>query len=251
HGQTPLVGVIGSLPYSMLSDDKRGKAYDYEDLLVDVGLSAEATQANVAVGDFITFNQPVHELLSGKIATKAIDNRACVAALTVALNYLQTRSHEWDLIFVATVQEETRLLGGFTAAFDQKPDAAIALDVSHAKQPGVSEPGAYAIGSGPILDIGVNIHPGMYAELIKAARALEMKTSILTHTRASGTETSAVQLTEAGIPTALISIAIRNMHTMVESLVLKDITRAGRLTGEFAARLDHKFLDKLRDSLFA
>ena len=250
HGTKPLIGVVGALPQSMLPDDKRGRAYDYEALLVDVGLSAETTQATVSVGDFITFNQPVHQLMNGRIATKAIDNRACVAALTEALRYLQTRDHSWDVVFAATIQEETRLLGGFLTAFSQKPDVAISLDVSHAKQPGVSEPGSYALGSGPILDIGVNIHPGMLAELRKAADALEMKVNLLTHTRSSGTETSAIQLTEAGIPTALISVAIRNMHTMVESVSLKDISRAGRLTGEFAARLNDTFLDKLHESLF-
>ena len=250
HGTQKFIGVIGALPYSMLPEDKRGQAHGYETFLVDVGVSAETVQAHINVGDVITFNQPIHKLRGGRVATNAIDNRACVAALTVALDYLQTRLHKWDIVIVATIQEETRLLGGFTAAFSQKPDAAIALDVAFAKQPSVSDAGTQPLGSGPMIDIGVNVHPGMYKQLRKSAETLEMKTTILAHTRSSGTEASAVQLTEAGIPTGLISIPIRNMHTMVETVDLKDITRAGRLAGEFAAQLNDQFLDTLRDDLF-
>ena len=86
HGAKPFIGVIGALPHSMLPPDKRDNAFGYEELLVDVGLSAETTLANISVGDFITFNQPIHKLLGGRIATKATDNRACVAALTIALD---------------------------------------------------------------------------------------------------------------------------------------------------------------------
>lgn len=250
HGKRNLTGVIGALPAGALAESKRGKARDYEDLLVDVGLSAETTQKLISIGDFVTFHQPVHQLKGGNVAAKSLDNRASVAALTLALETLQQRTHKWDIFFAATIQEETRLLGGYTVGYSQKPDLAVSFDVSHAKQSGVSDPGAYALGSGPIFDIGVNVHPAVLQGLRDAASALEMKTNMLTHGRHSGTETGAIQLTRAGVPTALISIPIRYMHTMVETVNLKDIERVGRVTAEFAARLDDEFLPNLTKSLF-
>ncbi len=251
HGKRNLTGVTGALPANALDDSKKGKARDFEDLFVDVGLSAENTRNLVSIGDFVTFNQPVHELSGGNVATKAVDNRASVAAITIALETLQQRSHKWDVVFTATIQEETRLLGGFNVGYSQRPDVAVAFDVSHAKQSGVADPGAYALGSGPIFDIGVNIHPAVLQGLRDAANVLEMNTNILTHGRHSGTETAAIQLTHAGVPTGLVSIPIRYMHTMVETVNLKDIERVGRLAAEFAARLDDDFLPNITKSLFA
>lgn len=248
HGRRNLTGVIACLPYTMLPDSKQGKARDFDDLVIDVGLSAEITRQHVRIGDFITFHQPLHKLLNNNVAGKALDNRASVAALTIALETLFKQTHPFDVIVTATIQEETRLMGGYNVGYSQQPDVAIAIDTAFAKQTGVSD-GAFDLGSGPILDVGVAVHPAMLNKLKEAATRLEMKTSVLTHTRSSGTETDAIQLTRAGVPTALISIPIRNMHTMVETVNLKDIRRTGRLAGEFAMRCDQTFLSSLTTSL--
>ena len=248
HGKHNVPGVVGCLPHTMLDESKHGKARDFDDIVIDVGLSAETTHNLVRIGDFVTMHQPVHKLLNNNVATKAVDNRASLAALTVALEKLQGRSHSWDLVFAATVQEEVGLKGGWTVGFGRKFDLAVALDVAHAKQPGVTND-AFELGSGPILDIGINVHPAMLKGLQDAASALEMKTSLLPHTRSSGTEAAAIQLTQAGIPTGLISIPIRYMHTMVEMVNTKDIKRTGRLVAQFAAGLDDKFLPDLQKEL--
>ena len=248
HGKRSMPGITACLPSSMLAEDKYGKVRDFEDMLIDVGLSAETTESLVSIGDFVTFDQPLHKLLGGNVATKALDNRACVAALTVTLKKLQKVSHAWDIVVVATIQEETSLLGGALTSFSQTPDAAIALDVAFATQTGVSH-GAFALGSGPILDIGIAVHPGMLKRLRKSADALEMKYNSFIHTRHSGTETDTIQLARAGVPTGLISIPIRYMHTVVETVAIKDIKRTGRLVAQFASSLDEKFLPSLQQEL--
>ena len=199
----------------------------------------------VSVGDFISFRQPLRKLMGKRVAGKALDNRASVTAVTVALDYLNGRHHDWDVIAVATVQEETRLLGAFTSAFSQMPDAAIAIDVTFGKGPGASDVNTFELGSGPSLDLGPNVHTGMFNALKDAAGALEMKTTVGTHTRGSGTDAFGLQVAREGIPTGLISIPLRYMHTMVESVDLTDVERCGRLMGELAARLDDGFLEKL------
>ncbi|KAA3661759.1 MAG: M42 family peptidase [Chloroflexi bacterium] len=245
HGKRNLTGVIGSLPGSMLAADRRNKPFGFEELVVDVGMTLAQVEAQVSVGDFISFRQPLRKLLGKRVAGKALDNRASVTAVSVALEYLNDRSHDWDVVAVATAQEETRLLGAFTAAYSQLPDAAIAIDVTFGKGPGASDVNTFELGGGPALDLGPNVHIGMFNALQNAADALEMKVDVGTHTRGSGTDAFGLQVAREGIPTGLVSIPLRYMHTMVESVDLADVERCGRLLGEFAARLDEGFLEKL------
>jgi endoglucanase len=229
----------------MLAPDRGDKPYDLEELVADAGLSVGELRELVSVGDFVTFRQPLRRLLNGRVSGKALDNRASVAALTVALDYLKTRQHTWDVLTVATVQEETRLLGAFTSAYAEKPDLAVAVDVTFGKGPGAKEGNTFELDDGPTVGFGPNVHPGVHTALKEAAGAVEMTVHVEPHSRASGTDAFGLQIARAGIPTGLVSIPLRYMHTMVETVSLKDVQRAGRLLGEFAACLDGSFLDKL------
>ena len=249
HGERELSGIIGSLPAAMLRPDKRNKPFGWEELCVDVGLPASEVEKLVSIGNFISFRQPLKKLQGKRVAGKSLDNRASVAAVTVCLDYLNGRAHDWDIVAVATSQEETRLLGAYTSAYQQRPDAAIAIDVTFGKGPGAADAGTFELGSGPTLDLGPNVHPGMLKALRDAAKALELKVSTATHSRYSGTDAFALQVAREGIPTGLIGIPLRYMHTMVESIDTNDVERSGRLMGEFAARLDDKFLDKLAEGM--
>lgn len=245
HGQRELSGIIGALPIGMLPKERRGKAYDYDELLVDVGRPIAEVRELVSVGDFVSFRQPLRRLLNKRAAGKALDNRASVAAVAVALEYLSDRLHSWDVVAVATVQEETRLLGAFTSAYAQRPDAAIALDVTFGKGPGAKDAETHELDEGPALGLGPNVHPGMFKRLQEAADALEMDVHTDPHSRASGTDAFGLQIAREGIPTGLVSIPLRYMHTMVETLALSDVERAGRLLGEFVARLNESFLEDI------
>lgn len=249
HGKRPLPGVVGALPDKMLPEEKRGKVHSFEALTVDVGLPFKEVAELVSVGDFISFRQPLQKLRGRRVAGKALDNRASVAAVTVCLDYLNGRFHQWDLLAVATVQEEVGLRGAFTSAYAQRPDIAIAIDVTFGKGPGAADHNAFDLGGGPVIDLGPNVHPGIYQALKDAAKALEMTVHTGTHSRASGTDAHALQTAREGIPTGVVSIPLRYMHTMVESLDMADVERAGRLLGEFTARLDDKFLEQLTEGL--
>lgn len=252
HGKRELPGILGALPAHLLSGDRPERAYNYDELVVDVGLSLAELRELVSVGDFVSFRQPLRRLLNERVTGKALDNRASVAALTVSLDYLRERQHLWDVMLVATVQEETRLLGAFTSAYAEQPDLAVAIDVTFGKGPGAKDGTVFELGDGPTLGLGPNVHPGVYNALQEAARALEMKVHVDPHTRASGTDAFGLQIARAGIPTGLVSIPLRYMHTMVETVALKDVKRSGRLLGEFAARLDADFLNTLaRDMMEA
>ncbi len=246
HGRRDLPGVVGSRPPHLLAAGEADKLVPWDDLVVDVGLPAEEVAELVRVGDLISFRQQVREMLGGRVAAKALDNRASVAAITVCLEALQSRTHAWDVIAVATVQEEETLGGAKTSAFGLEPDVAIAVDVTFAEGPGVSSAESVPLGQGPTLGYGPNNHPGVHQGLAEAAKAIELPFHIEPMPRGSGTDAWAMEVVRSGVPTGVVSIPQRNMHMPVEVVDVKDIERAGRLLAEFAARLDENFVaDKL------
>ncbi|MGD2050209.1 MAG: M42 family peptidase [Chloroflexota bacterium] len=242
---TDLVGILGSLPAWKLPENKRNKPYDFENLAVDTGKSFGELKKLVSVGDFVSFRQPLRKLLNKRAAGKALDNRTSVASITICLEKLSHRSHDWDVIAVATAQEETRYLGAFTSAYALIPDVAIAIDVTFGKGPGATDDRTFELGDGPTLGLGPNFHPGVHKALNEAAEALEMKVHTEPDAGSGGTDAFGLQIARSGIPTGLVSIPLRYMHTMVESVALADVERVGRLLAEFVVRLDENFLDNI------
>ena len=242
HGRQPLPGVVASVPPHLLTAEMRQKYPTFDELIIDVGLPAAEVESLVRIGDLITPDAPMIDLAGSRVAGKVMDDRACVAAVTVCLHELQSLQHSWDVYAVATVQEETGLLGAMTAAYKVQPDVAIALDVTFGAQPGVDADTASEVGGGPVVSSGPNFHTRLVEKIKETGRTNELKFQDDVIPGASGTDAWAIQVAREGIPTALLGIAVRNMHSPVETLDIKDITRTGRLMAQFIASLDADFL---------
>ncbi len=245
HGQRDLPGIVATRPPHVLPEGERKKTVPWDKLFVDVGLPAGEVEQLVTVGDLISIRREMVELKNHRVAGKAMDDRACVAAVTLALEQLVNVSHAWDVFAVATVQEEMKLRGSITAAYGVAPDLAVALDVTFGKHPGVSEPDAFPLGKGPTIGIGPNFHPVLVKRLKEVAEAHEIPYHMEPIPGSSGTDAWAIQITREGVPTALVSVPIRYMHQPVETLVARDVERAGRLLAAFIAGLEADFLEKL------
>jgi putative aminopeptidase FrvX len=245
HGQRDLPGIVATRPPHVLPQEERKKTVPWDKLFVDVGLPAEEVEQLVNVGDLISIRRDMAELKNRHVAGKALDDRACVAALTLALEQLANVSHAWDVFAVATAQEETGLKGAITAAYGVAPDLAVALDVTFGKHPGVSEPDVFPLNAGPTIGIGPNFHPGLVKRLKEVAESHEIPYQMEPIPGRSGTDAWAIQVTREGVPTALVSIPIRYMHQPVETLAVQDVERAGRLLAAFIAGLEADFLEKL------
>jgi endoglucanase len=246
HGRSELPGLVASRPPHVLSADERGKPIGKEQLFIDVGLTAEELAQSVQVGDFISIRQETIEL-GGKFATgKAFDNRACVVALILMLHRLQNAGHDWDVYAVATVQEEVGLRGATTSTFGIQPTLGLALDVNFARQPGANEEETVDWDKGPAIALGPNLHPVLQDLLVETAKSHEIPYVIEVLPGNSGTDAWAMQVTQAGIPTGLLSIPIRNMHTPVETAALKDIERTARLLASFVVGLNEETMERLR-----
>ncbi len=237
HTQSgPLLGVVGTYPLFDLNGGAASTFPTEAAIFIDVGLPAEEAAAKVRVGDIVTMDAPVFPLAGEKLAGKAFDDRASVAAVTACLNYLQGRRHQWDVLAVATVQEETGLAGALNEAYRLQPDLAIAIDVGFAAQPGVQS--NFQPGKGPVLSLGANFHPALCNQILEAAKRIEMTLDLEPVPANSGTDAWAIQISREGIPSALLNLIIRNMHSTVETLDLRDVDRCGRLMAEFIAGLD-------------
>ncbi len=242
HALQPLQGVIFARPPMLRPDDERKDAAGWDHLLVDVGLTPRQVSQRVRTGDLVSFaNEPL-ELGEGFISGHSLDNRASIAALTLVLEAMQAKRHAWDAWFAATVQEEVGYAGARTSAFALCPDLAIVVDVTYGKEAGASGWEYFPLGGGPTLGIGPHIHPFLLKRLRSLADELEIPYSIEPMPQSSLTETDAIQLSRAGVPTAVVSIPLRYMHSPVEVAALTDIQRAARLLTEFTARLDADFL---------
>ena len=245
HAQRDLPGIIATRPPHVLPDEERRKVVPWDQLFIDVGLPADEVEQLVTVGDTISIWREVVELKNRRVAGKAMDDRACLAIVTLALEHLTNVNHAWDVFAVATVQEETGLKGAITTAYDVAPDLAVALDVTFGRQPDTPEADTFPLGEGPTIGIGPNSHPRLAARLQQVADAHEIPYHIELLPGHSGTDAWAIQVTREGVPTALISLPVRYIHQPVETLAGRDVERAGRLLASFIAELEVDFLNKL------
>lgn len=245
HGRRPLPGIIGARPPHGLAPSQREQIVPYDELLIDIGLLPQQVTELVRVGDLITMKRDLMELQGGLVCGKALDNRASVVAAAVCLEELVLTRHHWDLYAVATVQEEVGMKGAVASAFGLQPDVGIAIDVTWAKQPDVLDEYTFELGKGPTIGCGPNFHPKLQEALVRTAESLEMSYHLEPAARPPGTDANAIQVSREGIPTALISIPQRNMHTPVETVSVKDVERVGRLLAAFVSRLDERFLSSL------
>jgi len=247
HGKEDLPGVVAQPAAFLLPKANREGVVPLSELVVDVGLPAEKVASLVRVGDVVSFAAPPRTLQNDMFVARSLDNRASVAALTVCLDALQTRPHVWDVIAVATVQEEVGVKGAITSAFALRPHLAVAIDVTHGAGPSVKEfsDSTFPLGGGPVLAFGPNIHPSLHAAVKGAAERAEIPHLTEAQPTHSGTDAFGIQVAREGIPTMVVSLPLRNMHTPVEQLSVKDVTRAGRLLAEFIAGLKEDFVSTL------
>lgn len=245
NGEHTLPGVVASVPPHLLSGQERDRVVPTEKLFVDVGLPPQQVEQQVRVGDLVSFRQQALELKGGLLTGKALDNRASVAAVVVGLELLSGMRHAWDVYAVATVQEEVGLKGALTSAFGVNPDIAIAIDVTWANQPGVSTDQTFPIGEGPTIGIGPNFNPMLREALVKTAKEQEIPYHIEPLPGSSGTDAWAIQTSRTGVPTALLSIPERYMHSPVEVVAVKDVERTGRLIAHFIAGLAPDYMTSL------
>lgn len=245
HGRQDLPAVVVQPSARLLPPINGDGPLKMEYLWVDTGLLPERTSELVRVGDLISFAQAPVDLSGETLCGHSLDNRVSVAALTLCLEELKRRVHDWDIWALASVQEEETFGGALTSTFQIRPDLAVAIDVTFAKGPGSNDHGTFPLGKGLTLGWGPNVHPALFRLFKETAERVEVPYTTEVMPRHSGTDAWGMQIVAEGVPTMVLGIPLRYMHTPVEMVSLKDVRRAGRLLAEICARLDADFIKKI------
>ena len=224
----PLYGVIGAKPPQLLTEKDREKALKLEDLYVDVGYAPEDVRSRVRVGDMVVMLAPSLRLANGCMAGKTMDDRASVAAMLVAAELLSQRSVPAETYFVSTTQEEIGSVGAKSATFRLKPDLAIVIDVTHGEGPGTGKWEAYPVNKVTIAH-GPNIQPKLEKIAVETAKENGVDTVMEVCTGVTATDACETQTAAGGVPSLLLSIPLKYMHTSVELLKLDTVRETGRL----------------------
>lgn len=238
HGKKDLFGVIGAKPPHLQKKEEKTNSIKIDDLYIDIGLRQEQAQKWLSVGDFITINRKFVNLQGDKVAGKALDDRAGIMVLLECMKKLKYVSHKLDVYYVASVQEEVGLRGATITTYHIMPDIGIAVDVGHGRTPELSKDDTNELGKGPSIALGANIHPKIYERFTMLAKEYEIPYQLDVNPGSSGTDAWAIQVTQNGVPTGLLSIPLRYMHTSVELVDMRDIKRTGRLLALFIASLN-------------
>ncbi|MDD6188938.1 MAG: M20/M25/M40 family metallo-hydrolase [Clostridiales bacterium] len=228
----PLYGVIACLPPHVLSAEEREQAIKVKDLYIDIGCSQEEAEKRVPPGTYGVFRGDAFDLGSDYICGKAMDDRMCVAMLLKVMENLKDVKLNYDLYFMASVQEELGCRGAEAAAFGIAPDYCIAVDVTFASTPDYSGADTFKAGCGAVITVGPNVNRRMSDALMSYCKEKEIGYKIEVAPRHSGTNAWPIQVSREGVCTGILSVPLKYMHSPVEIVKLSDAeTGVELLTG--------------------
>ncbi len=239
-------GVIGKLAIHLQTPEQRKQVTETKDLWVDIcAKDKKDAEKMVEVGDPLVVSYGFEELANGLVAGRAFDNRAGAFVVLEAARQLAGLKPSVEIHAVATAQEEIGLRGATTAAFGIDPDIGIAVDVTFATDhpnmgDAVKRENLIELGKGPVVTRGPNINQKLFDLLVKTAKAEKIPIQITAEPRGTGTDANALQLSRAGVTTALVSIPLRYMHSPCELVSLKDLEQCASLLAKTIERIDSK-----------
>lgn len=232
-GKEPVYGVITSTPPHLSSSADEKKAKDFDEILIDTGLSKEEAEKLISAGDRITVKAPALSLMNNRISSPSLDNRAGCATIIKAAELVAKKEEHPTVVLLFSAQEETGGTGAITGGFDINADECISVDVSFADAPDMPSPtfgkldGGAMIGYSPILN----------REISEKLKELAIKNNI-PHTFEimnghTGTNADHIAVLKGGIKTGLVSIPLRNMHTGVEVISVNDVESCAELIASY------------------
>lgn len=239
----PLYGVVGAKAPHLLTPEERNKAVRMDELYVDLGMKAEEVRRRVRIGDQIVMKAGATELADGRMSGKTMDDRACVATMLECAEHLKMMNAPAEVLMVSTTKEEVGSHGASAATYRLEPDVAIVVDVTHGEGPGTGRWEAFPLDK-PAIATGPNLHPMLTRRLREIAKKHRVEYLVeVCPWGVTGTDASATNISRSGVPTVLISVPLKYMHTSVELLSLETIRETGRLMALFINEISREWED--------
>ncbi len=249
-----VVGVIGAKPPHLLPADERGKVVEKKTMYIDIGATsqAEVEAAGVRPGDPVVPRADFVPLLNGRTyLSKAFDDRIGVAMVISTLQLLQNRQHPNTIFGVATVQEEVGVRGATTSVRAVNPDVAIVLEADIAGDvPGIKpEESSVKLGKGPtVLLYDTRMIPNLKLRDLILDTAQEAGIPVQTSAIEGGaTDGSAIHLHSTGVPTVVISIPARHIHSHSSIIAREDYDQGVKLIAAVLEKLDQQTVTGLTE----
>jgi endoglucanase len=246
-GKTGIVeGVIGKRAIHLIKADERDRVSKVTDLWIDIGAKKKRDALRrVRVGDPAVLATAALELPGGRLVSRSVDNRIGAFVVLEALRLLGRRRPKATVYAVATTQEEIAWTGGGakTSAATIDPAVALVVDVTHATDhPHVDKKihGDVTIGGGPVLSRGSAVNPTVFDLLVDVAEKAKIPYQLHAAPGDTGTDADAIHMVQRGIPTGLVSVPNRYMHSPNEMVDLADLDRAAKLLAAFVRRVTPK-----------
>ncbi len=244
----PVPGIIGNTAIHLRRDEHGSeKAPAVHDLWVDVGASnpGEVAKLGIRVGHPAVYQDGPMEMAHKRVVSRALDNRigGYIIAQVMKRVAAARKKPAFTLVCLNAIQEEIGGHGAMMATYRLKPDVCVCLDVTHATDtPGLdaAKHGSVKLGGGPTLTHGTANHPLVVKRLIDTAGEAKIPIQHEASSRFTGTDTDKIYHTREGVPSALVSLPLRCMHSVVETAHLDDVQRTIDLLAAFVLALREK-----------
>ncbi len=227
--------VVASVPPHLVEGED--KPLKMEDILVDTGFTTDHAKELFAPGDSISLDGPLTALGENLLRSRAMDDRIGCVAVLLAAQELHKAAPRAKITVALASMEEVGGVGASTASFASAPDCAIAVDVSFANGFGVAPWKCGQMGDGPMIGVAPVLNNAMTDRLKELAVRDGIPYQIEAMGGRTGTDADGIAGAGAGVATALLSIPLRNMHTVVETIHMDDVANTARLMAAFGKEL--------------
>jgi len=235
YGKKTVRGIVAAAPPHLVPESQRGKKPDISSLYIDTGYAKEELSKIVSKGDLIGFDTSSSKLINNKFYSKGLDDRACALCIIGAVELLKNKEINYDIYAVFTSREETGTLGAVTSAYNLRPDMAIVVDVDHARLPEGEDIHHCVMGKGGSITYTGTLSRRLSDALVKSAKDSGLPYQVTATGGHTGTNAHDLAVACDGIPTVVLSLPLKNMHTPVEICSLSDMESVAGIIAEFAS----------------
>lgn len=233
-GKEKIAGVFASVPPHLRSsgDDKKLKL---SDMFIDTGRSKEYLEENVPIGSVVCSKSSAERLLNNHVVGKSFDDKICICTILEALRLLENEKLHADLCALFSGGEETGYEGAITACYALAPDYAVAIDVTNSYVPETpKKKDDNVVGRGGVVSFSPTVSRPLTKRLIAALEKDGIPYQVCAEPGSTYTNAHVFQISRAGVPTALISLPLKNMHTAAEIASLDDVENVAKALAAFA-----------------
>ncbi len=226
-GKQELRGVITTLPPHLQKGEDEKKVPEIDEISVDVGMSKESAEQIVSLGDKVTFKRHFTELIGNNISANCLDDRAGIASIILSLDELKKLPVKITVLF--STQEEVGTRGAKIGPYGRNVDEAIAVDVSFGYTPNCKKEECGELGKGSMIGFSPILNKENSRKLVSVAENYKIPYQIEVMNGRTGTNADVISISESGIKCSLISIPLKNMHSPVEVIDIKDVENVSSL----------------------